>query len=510
MLGAYDGALPHPRSEAALQDASGHFRILGAAGSDAARHACVYRFNSLGYRGPEFDAAAPFKVFVAGCSYTFGQGVPFDKTWPSLLARALAERRGLPADRVNLQNFSQIGASNEYIARTIVRQCERVRPDLAIIAFTHRERAEYLAPGITRNIGLWDLEGDEAVAAPALRHFGLFDSPSSSLELLKSMLLVQWAMKRRRIPYLMLWMNRTGLDGAPVADHPPLGRMRDLIDPAGLTSRHLLEPDIHVDSNRDDRHPGPLSHARFAPLVLEALPSSTVTQAPLPAAATAAPRRVLVLGDFPVPTAEAADCQDGACRCREMAVRHRLGEAVVQRPLAGDATNDRIVRTLLETCRDEPPAFVFLGFSARPGREHLHEGGLVELGLGDSVPPGLERLTEAYREMISDELDAANALRNILLAQQFLEARGIPYLLSIPLALRWRNMSVAGTHPVLQSYAALVDATALCRRPPRDAGQPRIDPPHRRPLQATRDLVGRLKKRLRKSRPEDPNIYPIW
>ncbi|WP_291990511.1 hypothetical protein [Luteitalea sp.] len=507
MLAAYDGALPHPRSSTAVQDATGHFVAPGEAQEG------LYRFNALGYRGPDLDLSAPLKVFVAGCSYTFGQGVPFEQTWPSLLTRALAERRGIPAGRASLQNFSQIGTSNEYITRTIIRQCERVRPDLAIIAFTHRERTEYLAPSVTRNIGLWDLDGDEARAAPALHHFDLFDSPSSSLELLKSMLLVQAAMKRRRIPYLILWMNRTGLDQPPVSEHPPLQRLRAMIDPARLTSRHLLEPGVHVDSNRDDRHPGPLSHANLAPLLLDALdqPASAATPAPPPS--PPARRRVLVLGDFPSFAPDASDCPDGICRCREMAARHRLGEAIVERPLADQASNDRIARTLLEACHREPPDFVFLGFSARHGRELLHDGALVDLGLEARPPPGLARLTEAYRRMITDELEAANALRNILLAQDFLEARRIPYQLSIPPALRWRNMSASGTHPVLQTYAALVDATALCRRQPRDEGPvvpPPDDPSRRGPLESTRQLIARLRQRLGRSRSEDPNIYPIW
>ena len=502
MLAAYDGASPHPRSRSAGQDETGHFVCRdGAEGG-------LYHFNALGYRGPEFDPSAPLKVFVAGCSYTFGQGVPFEQTWPSLLTKAIAERRGIPAERASLQNFSQIGASNEYIARTIIRQCERVRPDLAIVAFTHRERAEYLAPGVTRNIGLWDLERDGERDGPAVRHFDLFDSPCSSLELLKSMLLVQWAMKRRRIPYLMLWMNRTEID-----ETPPLQRLRAMLDPAGLTSRHLLEPAVHVDSNRADRHPGPLSHANLAPLLLEALERPAPLVAPVAPASPTAPRRALVLGDFQPPSTDATDCLDGACRCREMAARHRLGDAVVERPLAGDASNDRVVRTLLEACHREAPDFVFLGISSRRAREHLHDGDLVDLDLEATSPPALTRLTEAYRAIITDELDAANALRNILLAQEFLEARRIPYMLSIPPSLRWGNMSASHTHPVLRMYAALVDATSLCRRQPRDAGPvvpPPNDPPLRRTLETTRQLVARLRKRLRKARSEDPNIYPIW
>src|SRR5215831_16546203 len=143
MLDAYDGALPHPRSKSAFQNDRGNFVCIDDAGANPGPGDCLYHFNSLGYRGEAFDPAARLKIFVAGCSYSFGLGVPQEQTWPVLLKQQLADKLGVPLEQANLQNFSQIGASNGYIARTIVRQCDRVRPDLAVIAFTHRQRAEY-------------------------------------------------------------------------------------------------------------------------------------------------------------------------------------------------------------------------------------------------------------------------------------------------------------------------------------------------------------------------------
>ena len=200
MLAAYDGSLPHPRSKSAFQNDRGQFVCIDAEGAVPKPTDCLYHFNSFGYRGEEFDPAARLKIFVSGCSYTFGLGVEHDQTWPALLKKQLSAKLDVPFDRTNLQNFSQIGASNGYIARTIIRQCDRARPDLAVIAFTHRERTEYLAPGVTRNLGLWDLDHPEDWAAPAIRYFSLYNTSSASLDLLKNMLLVQWAMVRRRNP----------------------------------------------------------------------------------------------------------------------------------------------------------------------------------------------------------------------------------------------------------------------------------------------------------------------
>src|SRR5882762_5127353 len=174
MLDAYDGSMPHPRSKSAFLNDRGILVCTDEEGANPKPTDCIYRFNSLGFRGEEFDPAARLKIFVSGCSYTFGLGVQHEESWPTLLKKRLADRRGVPSDQANLQNFSQVGASNEYIARTIIRQCDRVRPDLAIIAFTHRERTEYLAPGVTRNLGLWDLDTPESSWAPAaMRYFSL-------------------------------------------------------------------------------------------------------------------------------------------------------------------------------------------------------------------------------------------------------------------------------------------------------------------------------------------------
>ncbi|MBV8168179.1 MAG: hypothetical protein JO021_15385, partial [Alphaproteobacteria bacterium] len=341
MLDAYDGALPHPRSRSAFQDDRGNFVCTDDAGPRPGPGSCIYHFNSLGYRGEEFDATARLKIFVAGCSYSFGLGVPHEQTWPVLLKRQLADRLGVPLAKVNLQNFSQIGASNGYIARTIVRQCDRVRPDVAVIAFTHRQRTEYLAPGVTRNLGLWDLDVQQpGWSAPTVRWLDQYDDDSASLDLLKDMLLVQCAMVRRGIPYLVLWMNRSGLDELPFNELAPLRCLKGMIDPARFSRRCLLEPAIMVDTNPVDRHPGPRSHANFAPVVLEALDLSAPNVVALPNPST--PRRTLAL------TTE-------------------------------KASNDRIVRTLLEECRRERPESVLASFSDDRSCEHFLGQSLVEL-----------------------------------------------------------------------------------------------------------------------------------
>ncbi len=72
-------------------------------------------------------------------------------------------------------------------------------------------------------------------------------------------------------------------------------------------------------------------------------------------------------------------------------------------------------------------------------------------------------------------------------------------------------MNVPGKHPVLRIYASLINPTSLCNRPRQenvavDNGQP----PRRRATEITWEFVKRLKRRFKKARTENPNIYPLW
>src|SRR4051794_37114476 len=109
---AYIGAENHPRGTAAAFDrVTGHIRIPRSDrhGLETER---VYNFSSLGFRGSEYEPAAALRLFVCGCSYTFGMGVGIERTWPVVFTRLAAAELGVPVEKCNVQNFSQIGASN--------------------------------------------------------------------------------------------------------------------------------------------------------------------------------------------------------------------------------------------------------------------------------------------------------------------------------------------------------------------------------------------------------------
>ena len=52
----------------------------------------LYEYNSLGFRGEELNINVKKKIFVAGCSHTFGTGLNLEETWPQKFKEMLAKK----------------------------------------------------------------------------------------------------------------------------------------------------------------------------------------------------------------------------------------------------------------------------------------------------------------------------------------------------------------------------------------------------------------------------------
>ena len=103
----------------------------------------LYRYNSLGFRGEEFNPKAKYHIFICGPSEAFGLGLNEEDSWSHQFKLLHAADKGLAPDEINLLNFSQIGASMDYIARVTISQCQRFKPDLMICALSPSSRTEY-------------------------------------------------------------------------------------------------------------------------------------------------------------------------------------------------------------------------------------------------------------------------------------------------------------------------------------------------------------------------------
>jgi hypothetical protein len=240
--------------------------------------------NSLGYRGEEFDPGAAKRIFVFGCSYTFGTGLNLEDTWAVRFRDACARAWGLAARDVNLLNFAESGASNDCISRTVVTQCEAVVPDVAVVYFTHRTRKEYLIGGEAFMMGPWtaakhprdtpetfaresSTAGRAALAedvhAAAQAYYTFYTDETALLDTLRNILLCQFFCAARGIDLIFTYAD-TFEGHTPV--HAPLVAAID-------RTRYIPHPRNRVDTAADGVHGGPQTNLLFAKHLFDAYQS---------------------------------------------------------------------------------------------------------------------------------------------------------------------------------------------------------------------------------------------
>lgn len=96
----------------------------------------TYKFNSYGYRSPEFSSGTKF--VAAGCSMTFGEGVPEDGSWGKLLATRL----GLQ------ESYANLGIRGGSIGQTVLNIFAYIRkygaPEYLFCLFPDINRMEFV------------------------------------------------------------------------------------------------------------------------------------------------------------------------------------------------------------------------------------------------------------------------------------------------------------------------------------------------------------------------------
>lgn len=243
----------------------------------------TYSFNSLGYRGPEPSISPKARILACGCSYTFGEGLNYEETWPYFFARWYADYRHLDLVDVDLHNLSQAGASNDYIARTTLPQLDRVRPDLAVILFTRRNRAEAFqctqGAATIESLGPW-VEDSAALAPVRLRpgderrraglvelaesYYAFYEDDWGLVNALKNMLLLQLACGASGTEYIFCWVEHPIL--GDLENHPnhTVRVYREALDLTRFCWQAPTDDALVKDLAADGLHPGPISNRLFA------------------------------------------------------------------------------------------------------------------------------------------------------------------------------------------------------------------------------------------------------
>jgi hypothetical protein len=104
---------------------------------DSYLHRVNYKYNSRGFRDEEWPTdinELKQAVWCVGDSFTVGIGSPLEHTWPYQVGKQLGRR---------IINISMDGASNEWIARKVLRICETVSPELIIVQWSYTHRREH-------------------------------------------------------------------------------------------------------------------------------------------------------------------------------------------------------------------------------------------------------------------------------------------------------------------------------------------------------------------------------
>ena len=100
-------------------------------------HQIEYRFNSRGFRGPEWPNSMTDlqdAIWCLGDSYTVGIGSPLSHTWPFRLGCIMYDQMAL--------NVSLAGAGNEWIADTAERIVADVNPRHMVIMWSLTRRRQ--------------------------------------------------------------------------------------------------------------------------------------------------------------------------------------------------------------------------------------------------------------------------------------------------------------------------------------------------------------------------------
>jgi hypothetical protein len=102
-----------------------------------------YRFNSHGYRCPEFTEVADIRMISIGCSYVMGTGLPQRALFHELFAERLRKETGKTVVNWNL---GESGTGNDAVERVLQLSVPLLDPCIILVLFPSIARREYLSP----------------------------------------------------------------------------------------------------------------------------------------------------------------------------------------------------------------------------------------------------------------------------------------------------------------------------------------------------------------------------
>lgn len=236
------------------------FSVLNKFGNDRSGKK-IYKFNSLGYRGEEYDERAKMKIFIGGCSLTIGNGLNYEETWPYHFKMQIINNMNLQEKDVNVLNFANSGRSNDYICRTLLRQCEAVKPELIVALFTNMNRIEYVDKGMVSPILVQNGMKEEC----AINYYEYYTEEIGFINTMKNMLLLQYYCKLNRIKYIISFYELDKFSKKRYLYNTVCKQFLDKIDRKCFFKNKFPKVDLAADND----HPGPKSNKIYAEKLFE-------------------------------------------------------------------------------------------------------------------------------------------------------------------------------------------------------------------------------------------------
>jgi hypothetical protein len=233
-------------------------RIARVYGADTSG-TITYEFNSLGYRGEEYNPSAKFKICVIGESYAFGTGLPLEQIFGYKLKEHIATSLQFDVADVNLINLSVGGVSADYCVRTLYRQLSDCDVDLVVCNLPPPDRVEYTDGTTFQSYGVAvDLNNITRAPAHVLGYFEYYNRYVGWTNLIKKALLAQAFLKERKIDYVLA-SQKTRLFQMKTSGY--LEHYLNQLDTRSLLlhSYFVCRADCAIDG-----HAGPRCHAAFA------------------------------------------------------------------------------------------------------------------------------------------------------------------------------------------------------------------------------------------------------
>ena len=179
-----------------------------------------YRFNSHGFRAPEFDQE--FDIVCFGCSFTMGTGVREEHTWPFVLSKLTG---------LTVANLGHAGSSNDTAYRMARHYLPYLKPKYAIWLQTDKHRIEIIDQDLKNPMNILATSGDNIYTSSEFVKLWMSSSVNQCLNLAKNTDAFKYLCHQASIKDIVIPRNQVTFED--------LGR--DLIHPGPKTYQKLAE-----------------------------------------------------------------------------------------------------------------------------------------------------------------------------------------------------------------------------------------------------------------------------